>query len=336
MADVNVNVPGLEKLVDYTASGIGAVAGPMLAPWKASKEAEAKRITAQADADEQIIKARADANTLQIIADAQSKARQSLDALIESGHGTLEISRGSIQQRIEFQERKRQSNIVSVVRVAAAELGGKEVPNHEPDPDWTARFFDCIQDVSSEDMQKIWAKILSGEVETPGRTSLRTLDTLRDMTKRDAELFRNICDFVIYDFVFYNEKYIQSYDALRYDNLLHLQDCSLMNAGPPTTKQLTWNDKSYREEIILPYQDVRLKIINETKAEKYTDIPNVVLTTAGRELYRIAKCTLQMDYLRSFAEFLRSKNCQLYYATVIEELPGGQFRHAGFIPLEPR
>ena len=33
MVDVNVNlkVPALEKLVDYTASGIGAVAGPMLA-----------------------------------------------------------------------------------------------------------------------------------------------------------------------------------------------------------------------------------------------------------------------------------------------------------------
>ena len=41
MVDVNVKVPALEKLLDYTASGIGAVAGPMLAPWKARKEAEA-------------------------------------------------------------------------------------------------------------------------------------------------------------------------------------------------------------------------------------------------------------------------------------------------------
>ena len=52
-------------------------------------------------------------------------------------------------------------------------------------------------------MQKIWAKILSGEVENLGRTSLRTLDTLKNMTKRDAEMFRDICNFVIGDFVFY-------------------------------------------------------------------------------------------------------------------------------------
>ena len=32
MVDVNVKVPALEKLVDYTASGIGAVAGPMQKP----------------------------------------------------------------------------------------------------------------------------------------------------------------------------------------------------------------------------------------------------------------------------------------------------------------
>lgn len=344
MADININIPGLEKLVDYTASGIGAVAGPMLATWKASKEAEAKRITAQADADAQIAKAKADASSLQIIADAQSKARQSLDAPIESGQGTLEIHGDTITQRIEFQEKKRQSNIVSVVRTAAAELGDKEVPNHEPDPDWTARFFDSVQDVSSEDMQKIWARILSGEVETPGRTSLRTLDTLRNITKRDAEIFRDICDFVISDlvsdlvsdFVFYDKKSIQSYAALRYNNLLHLQDCGLMNVGPRLGRQLTWNDKNYRAGIVFRYQNILLKITNERKSETGINIlPGVLLTTAGKELSRIVERTLQMDYLRSFAEFLRSKNCQLSYAEVIEELPE-EFRHAGFIPLEPK
>ena len=325
MADININVPGLEKLVDYTASGVGAVAGPMLALWKARREAEAKRITAQADAD-----------ALQIIADAQAKARQSLDAPIESGHGTLEIHGDTITQRIEFQERKRQSNIVSVVRDAAAELGDKEVPNHEPDPDWTARFFDSVQDVSSEDMQKIWARILSGEVENPGRTSFRTLDTLKNMTKRDAEMFRNVCDFVIDDFVFYDSEYRQSYDAPKPRNLFHLQDCGLMNVGSLLIKRCTWNDRSRREGIVFLYGSSLLKILNEKGTEKDLTIPSVFLTTAGRELSRVAECTLQIDYLRSFAGFLRSKNCQLSYAEVIEELPDEQFRHAGFIPMEPR
>ena len=44
MVDVNIEVPALEKLADYAASGIGAVAGRMLAPCKARKEAEARLI----------------------------------------------------------------------------------------------------------------------------------------------------------------------------------------------------------------------------------------------------------------------------------------------------
>ena len=102
----------------------------------------------------------------------------------------MNISSEDITQRIEYQEQKRLSNVSSVVRDAANELGDKEVPDHEPDHDWTARFFDCVQDVTSEDMQKIWSRILAGEVESLGRTSLRTLDTLRNMTELDAETFR--------------------------------------------------------------------------------------------------------------------------------------------------
>ena len=44
MVDVNLEVPAPEKLSDYAASGIGAVAEPRLAPCKARKEAEARLI----------------------------------------------------------------------------------------------------------------------------------------------------------------------------------------------------------------------------------------------------------------------------------------------------
>ncbi len=46
MVDVNITVSAFEKLVDYAASGIGAVAGSMLAPWMAKQQATAKFIEA--------------------------------------------------------------------------------------------------------------------------------------------------------------------------------------------------------------------------------------------------------------------------------------------------
>ena len=77
-------------------------------------------------------------------------------------------------------------------------LEGVEVDDAEPDHDWTARFFDDVQDVLSEQLQELWAKVLKGEVERPGRTSLRTLDILKNFDARTAELFGMFCSTAIY------------------------------------------------------------------------------------------------------------------------------------------
>ena len=66
--DVNIKVPALEKLLDYGASGIGSVAGPMLAPWKAGRDARAKLVAAQGEVEAQKILAEGRAVTMRIIA----------------------------------------------------------------------------------------------------------------------------------------------------------------------------------------------------------------------------------------------------------------------------
>ena len=314
MVDLTVKVPAIEKLMDYTASGIGAVAGPIFLPWRAFWEGRARRISSQTDADVRHIEAESEARSLPIIAKARSDARQYLLSPDAEVRGTVAITRDDITQRIEFQERKRLANIKSVIGRAADDLGDKEVPDHEPDPDWTARFFDCVQDVSSEDVQRLWAKVLSGEVENPGRTSLRTLDTLRNMTKRDAELFRSLRDFVIRnDFVFYDES-VGKVDALEYSKLLHLQDCGLINVGPNLVKQFRWREA---REILLMYHNGALILIKNPDAKEPIDVPEVLLTTAGRELSRFCPVHTADGLSASFLEVPQIKELRI-------GLPGGR------------
>ena len=183
-----MNVPAIEKLVDYAASGIGSVAGSMLAPWQARRETQAKLIAADGDAKIQVMQA-----------EAQSKAREILASRDTEVTGELEFT-NKVNQRIQFQEQKRQHNIGTVVRKAASHLVDKSVENSEPDHDWTARFFNDIQDVSSEEMQNLWAKVLAGEVERAGSTSIRTLESVRglyvglqsfrSMSRMDASLMK--------------------------------------------------------------------------------------------------------------------------------------------------
>lgn len=322
MVDLNLKVPALEKLLDYAASGIGAVAGPMLASWKARKEAEA-----------QLIGARAEADSLTLIADARSAARRSLVEPDSAVSEMLEIGpNGGITQRIAFQEQKRQANIAAVVQGAAAELGNKEVPDHEPDPDWTARFFDCVQDVSSDDMRKLWAKVLSGEVEDPGRTSLRTLDILKNMTSKNAEIFQDVCSYVIFDSVLDFDKSRKNYPKMSYDKLIILHETGLINAMPMLVKEFELGKAMSR--LFVQYENFILEISTENNSAEIK-IPNYPLTTAGMELYKFTQFAPCMNYLKSFSRFLRSNGCELRIAHIVERLPDEEFKHTAFTPIEP-
>ena len=333
MTKLSLRVPAIEKLIDYGVSGIGAIVGPMLAPWKASREGKARIAAARADAEIRFIDAESEDGTLAIIAKARAAARDYLLPSDANVHGTLEITSADIAQSIEFQTRKRLANARSVLEGAAEELVDKEVPDHEQDADWNARFFDCVQDVSSEDMQQIWAKILAGEVESPGRTSLRTLDTLRNMTKRDAEMFRDVCDLVLSnDFVFYHDS-VKSIGALNYSNLLHLQDCGLINVGPILVKGFTWGTT---EEILFTCHNTALIVTKNAAAKKELKIPDILLTTAGKELSAVVQTTLNIEYLQSFSRFLKSENCQLFYFEGAVTLPDGRLTYINRIPIEPK
>ena len=299
MVDVNVKVPALEKLVDYTASGIGAVAGSMLAPWRAQQAAKAK-----------LIEARADADSLQLIADAQADARRSLVASGEAEHGVLEIGPKGVEQRIEFQEKKRQANIASVVREGAAELGDKEVRDHEPDPDWTARFFNDVQDVSSKELQRIWSKILAGEVETPGRTSMRTLSILKDMSRRHAEILSTLSRYVISGSI-HEESFSALTDALPSSCFIELQELGLMHGQLDVYRTINFKDDG-----TVVQQICNCLLVIEGESGKEIPIHGHVLTGPGKEMAQFCADEADLEYLKHFAKFLAGHNCTLKLAPI--------------------
>ena len=174
-------IPAIEKLIEVAASGVGGVAGTFLASWKARKEGEAR-----------VIAAKADAEILMIRTEAHAKARELLLADNAVVGGEIDLANRA-NERIAYQEKKRLTNIGRVVGEAALALEHKEVPATEPDHDWAARFFNEVQDVSSEEMQTLWARVLAGEVERPGSTSIRTLGVLRDLDQATAKLFATFC-----------------------------------------------------------------------------------------------------------------------------------------------
>jgi hypothetical protein len=74
-----------------------------------------------------------------------------------------------------------------------------EVLNADIDNDWLTLFWSTVERKSSEDIQRIYARILAGECLRPGSHSSRLLHILSIMTQRDAKAFELICNMSIQD-----------------------------------------------------------------------------------------------------------------------------------------
>jgi len=70
-----------------------------------------------------------------------------------------------------------------------------EVADEAVDPGWFFQWQEKAQNIQDEDLQKLWAKTLAGEVKKPGSYSLFTLDFLYKLTKEDAETISKIARF---------------------------------------------------------------------------------------------------------------------------------------------
>lgn len=323
--DINVKIPALEKLVDYVASGVGSVAGPMLAPWKARKEAEARLVAARGKKEE-----------LKLEAEAQAEARRILVSP-DTGSGRVITIDEKISQRIQFQEEKRQRNIHKVVLLAAEKLGDKEVPNHEPDHDWTARFFNDVKDVSSEEMQLLWAKVLAGQVERPGNTSLRTLSILKNLDQSTAELFRKLCSACVSFRLKSGEGQYQLLDTrvpsldgepglnalskygLDFGVLNVLNEHGLIiseyNSSHPIYGNCILGRRSMEKPIPFTYQGqywILSSIKDPINMDEEFGLSGVALTKSGMELSGIVDVEPMEEYTQDLEKFLEGKNLKMF------------------------
>ncbi|MBH0029556.1 MULTISPECIES: TIGR03899 family protein [unclassified Pseudoalteromonas] len=81
---------------------------------------------------------------------------------------------------------KQQQNIESILAMAMG-FCPDVASSKQPDVDWVEHFIALCEDTSNASMQTLWAKILTGETLNPGTFSIKSLQTLKHMTQREAD-----------------------------------------------------------------------------------------------------------------------------------------------------
>jgi len=163
------------KLIEVVSRGIGRAYDPRYK--RKMADAAAYEIDTIAGA----IRRNGDVPTLFDREGIQLDARSTQDLIERTG------------MRLFSQEVRKQQNIESIVDKAYEELKNEESVSNEPvDDDWIVRFFNSVEDVSNEKLQEIWGRILAGEIREPKQYPMRTLDVLRNITTKEANILEEI------------------------------------------------------------------------------------------------------------------------------------------------
>ncbi|MCD8148178.1 MAG: DUF2806 domain-containing protein [Clostridiales bacterium] len=233
----------------------------------------------------------ADANAYEIQKIGEAM-RENCDIPIEYKNDAVAMSTGDAdefvkrtQHRMAYQELTKQINIESVVGQTYSILENEKDVTDEPvSDDFMNCFYNCVQDVSTEEMQKLWAKILAGEVKQPSTFSLRTLSVLHNMTKQEAEKFQKMLSYIIR---FEDGAFLPNYSRLlnsvgiSYSDILDAEEWGLIKSSPSIEASIRF---STNDGVVCRNKKYMITMESTQTARGELHVPQYPLTVAGREI----------------------------------------------------
>jgi len=290
-------------------------------------------------------KARAEVRRLEILTLAQAQrdandilgGRKSLDEsgrLIESKPSELTSSAGGalatlpnqsaaplklLGQERDHRELERAINIRETIAMAeeeAASVADQNVSDEPVNSDWFARWRVNAEEVHDDEMRRLWARILAGEAEKPGRFSLHTLDFMRRLSKEDAHLIERLAPFVserelIHGHTNLNELLEKS--GLGLETLLELQDLGVMSGvqGISLVKKLNISPEGkgfvFRNKVLL---------VRSPEA-KTLSFPAYPITKVGVQVMSLGKFQANSEFVLAVGQVILEKGFEVSMGDVV-------------------
>jgi uncharacterized repeat protein (TIGR03899 family) len=318
----------IDKLIEIVSNSVGKISKPYFDRKDVDTKAYEIEKLAEARAKEMKIIATAVKENFQLTGGIEYKE----DKLAISSPKDLPIEKDQTilinppledrtQERLNFQETKKQLNIENVTAFAAEELKDEPPVTDAPlDEDWTTRFFRIAEDISNEEMQALWGKILAGEIKQPKSYSLRTLELIRNLSKNEAEIFMKVANFAIKNgtanFLFKgkDEKILKEKHSITYSDTALLTEIGLLQPGTFINYKL-YQQTTDSQHV---FTSGNIVIIVKIKANTPTvQMPVDVFSNAGNELLKLINSNPPMDYLTAMANSIKNENVEVKYAHIL-------------------
>ena len=313
----------IPRLAEVVMEGIGFLTKPILTLLNAKAKAYEISVVSKAIAESQ-------EKTGDITYDdgkvrIESSGKNTPDQLPEA---SLETRANS---RAEFQEARRQSNIESIVKRAAEEFDGSEdIGTDRPDSDWIARFFRIAEDITTEQMQALWGKVLAGEVKRPGSFSLRTLDVLKNISQKEADIFVRLARIAVQDgsILFIpdidNESFLEKRFGIRSIDLILLREIGLIGPSDMFLSLATVKEATQFRFTI----GSTCVVIDRPAGTPNLPVPALFFTEVGRELHQfVERDPADLEYVEQIARPFQFPGVVARSGIVVQWYADGTFDH---------
>jgi hypothetical protein len=178
----------------------------------------------------------------------------------------------------------------------------QEPPERTVDGDWLHAWQENAARVSAEDLQRLWGSVLAGEVKSPGKYSLRTLDFLRTVSKNEAEVFSTLARFVISDRVMRSQVAHLETNGLSFTVLLRMQALGLLSGVDSANLTSTFKtDVEGRFRSVFVSHNKAL-VVEHEDAAKTLDLEVYLLTDVGKQVLALGAFLADTDYMTLVAK----------------------------------
>lgn len=202
-------------------------------------------------------------------------------------------------------DRNELHNIVEIYGGAIAELQNfdtSKLPAHLPSNEWAAHFYDCAKDCSDEEIRILWAKILSGEIKSPGKYFKRTLTYLKQIEKHEAAWFVELCKYSVENC--YIPSFVLQEGILPINQYQSLVDCGFVNASDCAI--------SINTETVFSLKGRKIKVVPN---DVYT-MRIMTFTDTGMQMCELINVEADTNFISTFIDKINNTN----YAVASEAL----------------
>jgi hypothetical protein len=201
------------------------------------------------------------------------------------------------------EETKKQANMEGILLKALPDVK-PDAQTKDVENDWLANFFDKCRLISDEEMQSLWARILAGEANLPGKFSKRTVNLVGSLDKTDATIFTQLCSFVadiagLTPLVMELKNPIYASRGIGFGSLSHLEAAGLIQLSGASGFLRT----ELQRQSVLQYFDRQFSLtFPEGRSEYQLSVGYAFFTVAGFELWPLCKAEPHPDFIGYLAE----------------------------------